>query len=159
MAPESVPTAIQSRNQGIESETQGPLKPHSSPSPGRGPPPCPASTHHPQEKHPEPARGPPSPLGADMMETPAQVWASLTTCSRLHLYTDVGWGPVTGPGSQSPRTATQPLPIAASTYGSANGAGRSWKSRWSLGSLQKRVPEQRFGDEEKRAGAEGRCTQ
>ena len=89
---------------------------------------------------PEPARRPSSPLGADVMETAAQVWASLTTCSKLYLCTDVGWGPVTGPGSQSPRTATQPLPAAASTYGSANGAGRSWKSRRSLGSLQKRVP-------------------
>ena len=116
------------------------MKPHSSPSPGRGPLPHPACTHCPQEKHPEPARRPPSPLGADVMEAAAQVWASLTTCSKLYLCTDVGWGPVTGPGSQSPRTATQPLPAAASTYGSADGAGRSWKSRRSLGSLQKTVP-------------------
>ena len=72
------------------------------------------------------------------METAAQVWASLTTCSKLYLCTDVGWGPVTGPGSQSPRTATQPLPAAASTYGSANGAGRSWKSRRSLGMKQEK---------------------
>lgn len=80
-----------------------------------------------------------SPLQADVMETCVglsdHTLQSMHRCGVGSCYRAPGPGP-----SPSPRTATEPLPAAASTYRSSDGAGRSRKSRRSLGSLQKRVP-------------------